>query len=88
MKPLIISSLLLASASAFASGTNSAGSSTRPCRPGEWYWSLVDNGGNGGGERVVMVCDNGKFVAPGNGAAHADAFRNAGSLRAKLPPLK
>jgi hypothetical protein len=79
MKALIISSLLLASASAFASGTNSAGSSTPPCRPGWWHWDFVDNDGNGAGERLMVVCKNGKFVALGNGAAHADAFGNAGS---------
>jgi hypothetical protein len=62
VKALIISLLLLASTSAFASEKNSAGSSTRPCRPGEWYWNFVDNGGNGAGERVTIVCKNGKYV--------------------------
>ena len=89
MKALIMSSVLLASASAFASGNNSAGSSTPPCGPGRWYWEFVDSGGNGAGERLMMVCKNGKFLALGNGAAHADAFSERGELlRAMLPPLK
>jgi hypothetical protein len=37
----------------------------------------------------MMVCKNGKFLALGNGAAHADAFSERGELlRAMLPPLK
>jgi hypothetical protein len=62
MKALIICSLLLATTNAFASGENSAGSSTRPCRSGEWYWYFVNSGGTGTGERVMMVCKNGEFV--------------------------
>ena len=62
MKALIICSPLLAAASVFASQENSAGASTRPCSPGEWYWHFVDNDGNGVGERVIMVCKNGEFV--------------------------
>jgi hypothetical protein len=67
VKALIISSLLLASASAFASGKDSAGSSTPPCRPSWWYWGFVDSGGHGdnAGERVLMVCKNGKYVPAG-----------------------
>jgi hypothetical protein len=61
MKALIICSLLLATASGFANGQNSA-SSTGPCRPGEWYWVFVDNDGDSIGERVMMVCKNGEFV--------------------------
>jgi hypothetical protein len=66
MKALIVRSLLLATASAFASGKNSAGSSTGRCRPGEWYWVFVDNDDNGVGERVMMVCKNGEFVPAGD----------------------